>query len=93
MKNVNLTNLFLLLSASFGVSGFELSCITPIGGEPIDTLIYFKNGNVTIENIPVILQMVKDNVSNDAGKEIGVSLKGDVIQVYVEFAHEPILEA
>lgn len=83
MKNVNLTGLFLALASQFAVKSFEVSCITPNGGEPIDALMYFKEGIVEVNDIPKILAIVKENTGEV--KETGVKLTDKGIEIYIEF--------
>lgn len=98
MKNVNLTGLFLALATQFGVKSFEVSCITPNGSEPIDVLMYFKEGIVEVNDIPKILDIVKENTGEV--KETGVKLtdngfsniefKG--IEIYIEFINSTFID-
>lgn len=93
MKNVNLTGIFLSLAATFGVTGFELSCIKPVDTEPIDALIKFKNGNfgyvdleAAADKCEAVENIVKENITGNLPK-ISTSIKNGELELYLEFEH------
>lgn len=91
MKNVNLTGLFLAMSAEFGVAGFELACITPVGKEPIDALIHFKDGLIGVFDLGKAEEIVKANLTGDV-KQFNVSLMSGEIEVYIEFTNSTFID-
>jgi hypothetical protein len=91
MKNVNLTGLFLALSAKFGVNAFELSSIAPEGKEPNDVLIKFKGGNfgyidleAAAEKCETVEVLVNENITGEVSK-ISTSIKSGDLELYIEF--------
>lgn len=92
MKNVNLSQMFLVMVANFGAKGFSLNSIISNEGQPIDALIEFNGCDMSTFDQSKANQFLMDSINGDVLQAV-IEPKDNVIEVYIEFTNSKFTEA